>query len=246
MHQILKIFIITAFCCAMSYAEEPSHLNSSWPNLVTRARHFHKRCHHSPSCHDVIRNAPPGPPGPPGFPGLPGFQGSNIFALANFFLLSNTPVTVPFNPAFGLGIIPLTTGNVAVGITFDPATSELIIVTPGDYVLDFAMTINNALGSPSTIYTVGIVKRNLSQGQTAFETVQTYAIQLPDSTSTNNHAFSLVGEVMLTLAVGDRLALANLTNPILSFELFGTPPVFVDRPATDTPATINLRLLNGA
>lgn len=245
MYQILKMFVITTLCCAISYAEEPSHVNS-WQNFNTRARHHHKRHHCSSSFHASSQPkqqiAPPGPPGPQGCPGLQGFPGTNLFAFANFFVASSTVVDVAFDPTLGLGLIPLSTGS-ATNIAQDLATNESIILIPGDYVIDFAMTINNIEDLlPAGAYAVGIVRRNLIQGQTAFQTVQTYAIQIPNESL--GTAYSLVGEVFLTLGVGDRITLASFSNPLL--ELFGTPPSGIIPPTTDTPATLNIRLLNGA
>lgn len=241
MSQLLKMFMIIMLCGAISHAAEPSLVNSS-----TRAKHAHFKKHRRSSC-STRDSAPPGPTGPQGPQGPigptgpQGLSGTNVFAFANFFLPSNTPVDIPFNALQGVGLIPYVQGT-TTNILQDPVTSEAIILIPGDYVIDFMMTITNPSVDPTT-YTVGIVKRNLFLGQTTFQTVQTYAIKIGELAKGEGGAFSLIGQDMLTLNAGDRITVASLSDPTLP--LFGTPPAGAI-PATDTPATFTIRLLTGS
>lgn len=244
MSQFLKVFMIIMLYCTANYAAEPSSFNSK-QSLSSRSKRFpFKKRHHCSSSQKIAPPGPPGPQGPQGPQGPAGSQGvsgTNIFAFANFLVSSNAPVDVPIQ-----GLIPYSPGvltNIAQDSLPPSASSEAIILIPGNYVIDFTMTISNPSNIPTT-YTVGIVKRNLFLGPTTYQTLQTYAIRIGDiTTNSEGGAFSLIGQDMLTLNIGDRVAMINLSNSTL--QLFGTPPA-AGISAIDTPAAFTIRLLDGS
>lgn len=247
MYQLFKLCLAGILCSALSYAGEQSQQNTL-QDFMLRAKHCHKRSSsHSCSCSEI---GPQGPQGFPGLPGPPGVPGVPVFAFGTFFL--NVPgdvgsVTLSFDPATPF-ILPLIAAAVNEGLGFNPAPGEVVIQTAGNYILDVAASLQNAVSSTTVSYNLGIIR----DPGTGYEEVSVYSaslyqVQQPGGELLNG-AISLTGQLMIPLNAGDRIALAlvgfpNAPDPTSTL-FFGTDNL--PTLATFTGASLRVRLLNGS